>query len=128
MSKHTGFVLDDHSMESLMGRLLQIGVLLASFSVLIGGVLFLVQHAGQPVDYRTFTQRYAELHSFHGLMAALARGQAEAFIELGVLTLIATPIGRVIFAVFAFALERDWLYVAVSLIVLGALVFGLHSR
>jgi uncharacterized membrane protein len=47
---------------------------------------------------------------------------------LGVLLLIATPIARVVFAVVSFAMERDWLYVAISAVVLAILAFGLlHS-
>jgi uncharacterized membrane protein len=48
---------------------------------------------------------------------------------MGLLLLIATPVARVAFAVVAFALERDKLYVAVSLAVLAVLLFGfIHSR
>lgn len=38
---------------------------------------------------------------------------------------IATPILRVVFSVVAFALERDILYVAATLIVLGVLLYSL---
>jgi uncharacterized membrane protein len=41
------------------------------------------------------------------------------------LLLIATPIARVLFAVIAFAIQRDKLYVFISLIVLLALLYGL---
>jgi uncharacterized membrane protein len=44
---------------------------------------------------------------------------------LGVILLIATPIARVVFAVVGFALERDRLYVAVSLTVLAVLMASL---
>ena len=43
---------------------------------------------------------------------------------LGILLLIATPVCRVIFGVVGFALLRDKLYTAVSLIVLAVLVFS----
>ena len=46
-------------------------------------------------------------------------------IQLGLLILIATPVARVAFSVVAFALERDRLYVVVTLIVLAVLVFSL---
>ena len=42
--------------------------------------------------------------------------------QLGLLVLIATPVARVLFAAFAFALERDWMYVVVSLIVFAVLM------
>jgi uncharacterized membrane protein len=43
------------------------------------------------------------------------------------LLLIATPVARVAFSVFAFAEERDWMYVVVTLIVLGLLVYSLSA-
>ncbi|MDA8243889.1 MAG: DUF1634 domain-containing protein, partial [Elusimicrobia bacterium] len=46
-------------------------------------------------------------------------------IQLGLLMLIATPIARVVFSVFGFLRERDWLYVAVTLVVLAILLYSL---
>jgi uncharacterized membrane protein len=48
-----------------------------------------------------------------------------AVIDLGILLLVATPICRVMFAVIAFVLEKDRLYIAVSAIVLAVLLFGM---
>jgi uncharacterized membrane protein len=39
--------------------------------------------------------------------------------------LIATPIARVMFSVYAFARQRDWLYVCFTLVVLALLVYSL---
>ena len=39
--------------------------------------------------------------------------------------LILTPVARVAFSVYAFGLQRDWVYVVITLIVLGVLVFSL---
>ena len=46
-------------------------------------------------------------------------------IQLGILCLIATPIMRVALSLVAFALQRDRLYVVITLIVLGLLLAGL---
>ncbi len=51
----------DHRIESMMGRLLQVGVLLASTVVLIGGLLYLRAHAGITKDYSTFKGEPASL-------------------------------------------------------------------
>jgi len=112
-------------MEIVMGRLLQIGVLLASTVVLAGGILYLRAHPGSAVDYRVFIGEPAGLRSPVALLRLLVAGDPTALIEVGVLLLIATPIARVVFAVVAFALERDRLYVAVSLTVLAVLLASL---
>jgi uncharacterized membrane protein len=112
-------------METLMGRLLQAGVLLASATVLLGGILYLKANANHPVNLRTFISEPADLRSATQLLRLLAHGNPAAIVQLGILFLIATPVARVIFAVIGFAIERDRLYVAVSLIVLAVLTFGL---
>ena len=116
---------DDSRMETIMGRLLQVGVFAASVVVLTGGVLYVRAHSGVAVDYRTFVSEPAGLRSVSGLFWLLRAGDPVAVIQVGVLLLIATPIARVVFAVIAFALERDRLYVAVSLAVLAVLMISL---
>ena len=115
----------DHRNENMMGRLLQAGVLLASAVVLIGGLLYLRAHPGITRDYRIFASEPASLRHPVELFRLLMTGDPAAIVQLGVLLLIATPIARVIFAAIGFAVERDRLYVAISLAVLAVLIFGL---
>ena len=49
-------------------------------------------------------------------------------IQLGLLLLIATPVARVMFSVLGFGLERDWMYVVITLLVLALLIYTLTSR
>ena len=117
--------LDDAQMELIMGRLLQVGVLIAATVVLLGGVMYLFAHAGELSDYRVFRARPVGLRHPKALLHGIAAGDASAIIQCGILLLVATPICRVIFAVIAFILERDRLYIAVSLVVLAVLLFGM---
>ena len=41
-------------------------------------------------------------------------GRGRALIQLGLLLLIATPVARVAFSVFAFERQRDWTYVGIT--------------
>ncbi len=50
-----------------------------------------------------------------------------AIIQLGVVVLLATPITRIAFSVLAFAMEKDRLYVVITLIVLGVITFSIFS-
>lgn len=116
---------DDRRMEAVMGRLLQFGVLLASTVVAIGGVLYAKTRGYGAVRYSTFVCRPTNLRHPMELIRNIATGDPAAIIQLGVLLLVATPIARVVFAVIGFAVERDRLYVAISLFVLAVLMFGL---
>ena len=127
MSAHDGS-FDDTRMETIMGRLLQVGVLLASVVVALGGAIYLKAHHGSVPDYRVFASEPIGLRDPGRFFEQVIRGDGVAVIALGVLLLIATPIARVVFAVVSFAMERDWLYMAISVVVLVILVFGMvHS-
>ena len=115
---------DDRRMEVIMGRLLQVGVLLASFVMVAGGALYIRSHAGETPNYRVFSSEPQRLRHFSGVLEGIETGDPAALIQLAVLLLIATPVCRVIFGVVGFALLRDKLYTVISLIVLGVLVFS----
>jgi uncharacterized membrane protein len=117
--------LDDQRMEVIMGRLLQIGVLLASAFVLVGGVLYVHTNASRHPEYETFAGEPFTLKNPTAILEGLVAGSGSAIIQVGLLLLIATPVARVVFAIVAFAVERDLLYVAISLTVLGVLLAGL---
>jgi uncharacterized membrane protein len=112
-------------METIVGKLLQTGVALAGAVVFTGGVLYVLHSAHQPTEYHTFTEQRAELQHVSDLFKTLMHGDSRSIIFIGLLLLIATPVARVAFSVVGFWKERDWLYVAVTLIVLAVLLFSL---
>lgn len=119
---------NDERLESIMGNLLRSGVLLAAAVVALGGILYLIAHHRDRVDYSQFRSEPAQLKTVPGIVQQTAALQSTGIIQLGLLLLIATPILRVACAVFGFALERDLLYTFVSLIVLGVLFYSLFGH
>jgi uncharacterized membrane protein len=117
--------MNDRRLETMIGRLLQIGVLLAAATVFAGGILYLSQNHSGRVDYRSFAPSGPHLTSFAGIVVSAAHFESLGLIQFGLLLLIATPVARVAMAVVGFALERDRLYTVVSLIVLVILAFSL---
>lgn len=117
--------MNDQRLEIIIGNLLRAGVLLAAAVVLAGGALYLVQHHGDPVHYHTFVTGPASIRSAPAIAASAVHFNSEGIMQLGLLLLIATPVARVLMAVIGFAMERDRLYVVVSLIVLGVLLASL---
>jgi uncharacterized membrane protein len=55
----------------------------------------------------------------------LTQGDPLALVALGLLILLLTPILRVAISIVIFALERDWLYTVITLIVLLILLVSL---
>jgi len=117
--------MDDRRLETIIGRLLQTGVLAAAATVVAGGVLYLAQSHSGRVDYGTFALGGTGLRTLSGIVRSAGRLQSLGLIQFGLLLLIATPVARVALAVVGFALERDRLYTVVSLVVLVILAFSL---
>lgn len=123
-----GHGFDDRRMEVIMGRLLQVGVMLASLVMAVGGALYTRAHHGETPNYRVFSTEPQRLRHLDGVIAGIKTGEPAAFIQLAVLLLIATPVARVVFALLGFAIERDKLYMVVSAVVLAVLLYGFfHS-
>ncbi|HWH61434.1 MAG TPA: DUF1634 domain-containing protein [Terriglobales bacterium] len=117
----------DRRIEIVLAQLLRAGVLSAALVVIAGAVLYLGAHPRAHVDYRTFHAEPEQLRGVHGVLDAALQGQAMGIMQLGLLLLIATPIARVVFSVFAFALEGDRMYVVFTLIVLSVLLYSLFG-
>ena len=112
---------DDEKMEWMMGLLLRVGVLLAATVVIAGGAMYLADHHGAQVSYRKFVGHPISVRH----PAEMTGPTSLAVLDVGILLLVAVPIARVGFAVVAFFVERDWLYTAVSVLILAVLVWGM---
>jgi uncharacterized membrane protein len=101
--------------ELIISNVLRGGVVLSAGVILVGVVAFYWQQPAVPGGgqaARTFP------HSLAAVGQGLAHGAPLAIIALGLLLLLATPVVRVAVSIVAFALEHDWLYVAITTVVL----------
>jgi uncharacterized membrane protein len=117
--------LDDHGIEIMIGNLLRAGVLIAAAVVVLGAVIYLSNYAFQPADFSVFRGEAAALRTLPAIVQGAAHLHGKSIIQFGLLLLIATPIARVMFSVIGFAVERDHLYVVLTLIVLVVLLYSL---
>ena len=114
----------DRRLEIILGNLLRTGVLLSAAVVLAGASVYLVRHSHEPANYRIFRGEPSDYRTISGVFHSVMNGRGRGLIQLGLLLLIATPIARVAFSIAGFAIERDRLYVAFTLIVLAILLFS----
>ncbi|MGA3293047.1 MAG: DUF1634 domain-containing protein [Candidatus Acidiferrales bacterium] len=117
----------DERIENIIGNLLRAGVILAAAVVLTGGVLYVAKFGGQKPQYQVFRGEPSDLRSVSQIFTEAVSLHSRGLIQLGLLLLIATPVARVAFSVLAFAEQRDWLYVSITLVVLAVLVYSLAS-
>jgi len=119
--------IDDERIAVIIGGMLRSGVVVSSAFVLGGGIWYLIRHgAGQP-DYGKFHGVPADLRTLSGIFHGVADLDPRSWIQLGLLILIATPVVRVLFSIFAFADERDWPYVGITVLVAAILLFSLFG-
>jgi uncharacterized membrane protein len=116
---------DDQRIEIIIGTLLRTGVIMAATVVLIGGILYLVHFGHNVPNYATFHGEPEQLKSVADIFRGAIALDPRAIIQFGLLLLIATPVARVVFSAIAFAIERDYMYVVITLIVLGILLYSL---
>lgn len=119
--------IDDQRIEVIIGNLLRAGVLLAGAVVVLGAIVYLHRHGNEMPNYVGFHGEPQEFRTLSGIFAGAWRGSGRALVQLGLVLLIATPVARVAFSVFAFAAERDWMYVVVTLVVLAILLYSLFG-
>lgn len=115
---------DDQATESVIGNLLRAGVVLAATVVSCGAVLFLRKYWGLHANYGTFHGEPASLRTLKGIFHEAFTLHGRGIIQLGLVLLIATPVARVIFSVWAFEKEKDRLYVGFTVIVLVVLLYS----
>jgi uncharacterized membrane protein len=118
----------DKKIDQAMGLLLRTGVVLAAAIVLAGGGLYLHRHAVPAVNYSVFQGEPQIYRTIPGILGQAKALSGRGLIQLGLLILIATPVARVIFSVFAFTYERDWKYVGFTLVVLALLLYSLFGH
>ena len=117
--------LNDQRIETLIGTLLRIGVILSAAVVFVGAMVYLAHHSHDVPSYAAFHGEPERLKSVREILQGAMALRPGAIIQLGLLLLIATPIARVVFSAVAFAIERDYLYVVITLVVLGILMYSL---
>ena len=119
---------NDARMRDIMGTLLRVGVLTSAFLVIMGGVLFFIQHPKEIFDYSIFKGEPARFRQVSLIVKEALKFRGRDMIQLGVLVLIATPVARVIFSLIGFLIEKDWIYVTITSVVLLILSVSLFSN
>jgi uncharacterized membrane protein len=116
---------NDRDVESIIGTLLRVGVLLAAAVVMTGGVIYIAHHGLEPANYRVFHGEPRDLKEVHRIFGKALHFDSLGIVQFGLLLLIATPIARVAFSMVGFAIERDRMYVGFTLLVLAVLMYSL---
>jgi len=114
---------EEKDLQSFIGNLLRIGVIIAMTIVIVGLLLHLFYNGKNTADFSTFDDH--NVFNFPSFAKQLLSGDSKAIMELGIMVLIATPIARVLFTMLGFWLEKDRLYTLIAFIVLCIIAYSL---
>jgi uncharacterized membrane protein len=107
----------DTDMQAVIGWVLRIGVIVSISIVFYGGVLYIYRHGNEVASHTKFVA-LPTFVQLGGIFKGIMDYHGRSIIQFGIILLIATPILRIIFSAIGFALEKDRLYVCISLLVL----------
>jgi uncharacterized membrane protein len=117
--------ITDSRLDEIIGNLLRAGVIIASLIVLAGGGEYLTRHGKELPDYRIFHGEPSDLRTIPGILESASSFRGRSLIQFGIFVLIMTPVLRVAFTIACFGLQKDRIYVGVTLIVFALLLFSL---
>lgn len=104
--------------EKIIGQLLRIGILISVIIMILGMILlFVTGKSGYPAN--SYPIGLNEI--IKGCLAL----RPFALMMLGLFCLILTPVLRVLASILAFALEKDYLYVWITIFVLFILIVAI---
>lgn len=116
--------IQDQDLEKIIGQLLRTGVLVSSAVVLAGGIVYLIRHGWQQPQFSVFHGEPDKMRAPGPMLKAIRNGEGRPLIALGLLLLILTPITRIVFSIFGYLLEKDYLYVLITLFVLAVILWN----
>jgi uncharacterized membrane protein len=118
-----------HPLEIWISYVLRIGVLTAATVTLFGLILYFIKgpDPGRPTTLHELTAGGGQRIdiSWRSILDGLGSLEPSSVILLGLLILILTPLTRVAMTFVLFLKQQDWIFVAITGVVLGILVIGL---
>ncbi|MFD1605618.1 DUF1634 domain-containing protein [Flavobacterium artemisiae] len=109
--------------QTIIGNLLRYGVWISLSVAFIGGIVYLLHNGSQIEDYSVFKENDRNIFEvIAAIYNGAIQGNGESLIFTGIILLFLTPVLRVLLSLFSFSLEKDYLYVGITLIVIMIII------
>jgi uncharacterized membrane protein len=116
--------IQDEDLERIIGQLLRCGVIISSVIVTAGGIIYLYRHGAEPPRFSQFRGEPDKMKRLGPMWQSILGGEGRPLIMLGLCVLIATPIARIAFSIIGYLLEKDYLYLVITLSVLAVILWN----
>ncbi|MFT4203985.1 MAG: DUF1634 domain-containing protein [Chitinophagaceae bacterium] len=117
-------MIKDTDIQMAISKVLRYGVYLALLFAGIGGIVYLYRHGSEQVgnQYVQYMEHDEAFFDYvRQMFAGIFAGKGRDVIKLGIIVLFATPTVRIFFSLLGYVLEKDKLYIVVTLIVLAVI-------
>jgi len=112
--------------QTIIGNLLRYGVWISLSVAFIGGIVYLIHNGSQIEDYSVFKENDQNIFEvIAAVYNGAIQGNGESLIFTGIILLFLTPVLRVLLSLFSFLLEKDYLYVGITLIVIAIIIISI---
>ncbi|HLS96815.1 DUF1634 domain-containing protein [Sphingobacterium allocomposti] len=120
--------LTDRMMQKIVGNVLRYGVRTVLSVGILGGVIFLIEHANETVDYSNFVEKDQHIFTVvDQIFIGVGDLDGRSIIYLAILILFFTPLLRLLLSLISFILEKDSLYIAITILVLLIICLSVYS-
>jgi len=114
--------------ELAISAILRTGVSISLAMVVLGIIVSFTRHpdyVSSATELRRLTRPGAAFpHTLRDVGNSLGNLRGQGIVMLGLLLLIATPVMRVAVSILAFVVQRDWMFVVITSLVLALLVLS----
>ncbi len=114
--------IKDSDIELAISKVLRYGVYIAMTFAGIGGFVYLYRHGNEMVgdQYAQYVEKDDKFFDYvHHMFVGIFQGKGRDVITLGIIVLLATPTVRILFSLLGYTLEKDKMYIVITLIVLA---------
>lgn len=117
---------EEKNFQNIIGNLLRYGVWISLAVAFIGGIVYLMHHENEIEDYSVFKENDKNIFEvITSVYNGLIQRKGDSIIFSGIILLFLTPVFRVILSLFSFLLEKDYLYVVITTIVIGIIILSI---
>ncbi|MEP6928969.1 MAG: DUF1634 domain-containing protein [Flavobacterium sp.] len=112
--------------QKIVGNLLRYGVWISLSVAFIGGIVYLMHHGSDIENYSVFKENDKNIFEvIAGVYNGVIQGRGESIIFFGIILLFLTPVFRVLLSLFSFLLEKDYLYVVITTVVICIIIMSI---
>lgn len=117
----------DETIKKLVGNVLKYGVRTVLFIGILGGLIYLFNHANETVDYSHFQEKEESIFKVIGeIFQGAKQFNGTSIIYVAIIVLFSTPFVRLLLSLVSFILEKDKLYVGITLLVICIICLSVY--